>query len=84
MSLILPSSYDLERRWPLALLAVSGLIIFGDQKHSDDGRATNERGAPIDMVRYDLAYSWEKMSRHQARHHTGDQADHETGWPPRS
>ncbi len=77
-----PSPNDFLRRWPRASIMLSALIMFGDRKHANDGRdLTSGRGAPIDNVRYNLAYSYEKLGRHMARYYGGENFDDETGIP---
>lgn len=74
-----PSPIDFLRRWPRASVLLSALIMVGDAKHGDDGRGDNPgRGAPIDLERYDLWYSYDKLLRHMTRFFGGEYTDEET------
>lgn len=75
---MLPSPFDLIKRWPRAVMLVSALIIHGDQKHGGDGRAASGRGTPLDNQQYGLEYSYEKLSRHMTRRLEGRVVDPET------
>lgn len=61
-----PSPYDVLKRWPRAVMALSALSLAGDMKHSDDGREPG-RGMPLDHNRYDRDYCYDKLLRHMAR-----------------
>lgn len=73
-----PSPIDVLGRWPRAILSISALTLLGDEKYGVESR---DRGKPIDMEKYNEAYSREKMMRHEAMDAAGIELDRETGVP---